>query len=785
VLICAFTVCSYVLPKSTYAQAKSDFLVSGTLLSDSDKNAIVGATIQLKNAKQNTISNTDGDFTIKITKSDTLVINFIGFETKVIPINLNQSDIDLGEIILKENATQIGEVTIVGKSANTEKKEEPFNVTVADVKKVENRPGDVSQIANQLPGVKLRFNGGLGSDYSISLFGMGGNSVRILKDGIPLEYFGKGFQLNNILPQNIERLEIYKGALPIYLGADALGGAVNIVSKPVSKKQLSISYEVGSFNTHRAAVSAFYPIKNKDIIFGISANLNFSSNNYFTDVQTANFTTGEIKDTTVRRFHDKFLSFSVLPQLRIINKKWADDFTINFGYGEYQKQLQHGFTLTLIPVGQASYSEKYIPINFNYKKTFKEKHLLQFDGAYNYTQTQFNDTSSNIFSWNGEVVAQNSQPDFGEIGYKSNAIQQRQTAIFREHYKYSINSLHTFEFAATQTLFIRNGTDDVLKEIVGYNPLQNTSTLFKNILGISYTYHSKNKRWNAIVSAKHFHTKIEGTENIVFIPTPFAPITNSSHFFGGNAALKYQISKSLFARVSYEYAGRLPNEIEALGDGLFINGNPNLKPEKSHNLNAGIVFQSNSEKNISAQIELNGFYRFVDDIIVLQNALFIPQFDNLFKAQGYGGEVDATVSFWKYVSLNSNLTYIDFRKKGFQDLTDKPLDGKRIPNIPYLFSNTSLTFSLKNIFTKTDGLQVYSNYQFVYEYYLLFDGGIVNTKPTIPTQHNLDAGIIYSLQNGKYNFAFETRNILNNNLYDNFRVQRAGRGFYGKLNFNF
>jgi outer membrane receptor for ferrienterochelin and colicin len=309
--------------------------------------------------------------------------------------------------------------------------------------------------------------------------------------------------------------------------------------------------------------------------------------------------------------------------------------------------------------------------------------------------------------------------------------------------------------------------------------------LFKNIAGVSYNYISKNEKWNFIASANHFFAKLEGTENIVFIPTAPNPIKSSSQFFGGNVDLKYQIAKPIFARISYEYAGRLPNENEALGDGLFINGNPNLLPEKSHNVNAGFVVQSNTEKNVSTHLEVNGFYRFVNDIIVLQNALFIPQYDNLFQAQGYGGEAEASVSFWKYLRLNYNITYIDFRKKGYRDLTDKSLDGKRIPNIPYFFCNASVTLSFKNILTKTDAIQVYGNYQFVNEFYLLFDGGTSSTKPTIPTQHNMDAGVVYSLHNGRYNFAFETRNILNQNLYDNFRVQRAGRGFYGKINFNF
>ncbi|MFS2739971.1 TonB-dependent receptor, partial [Parabacteroides merdae] len=45
--------------------------------------------------------------------------------------------------------------------------------------------------------------------------------------------------------------------------------------------------------------------------------------------------------------------------------------------------------------------------------------------------------------------------------------------------------------------------------------------------------------------------------------------------------------------------------------------------------------------------------------------------------------------------------------------------------------------------------------------------------------HNLT--LSYSLQNGRYNVSLECRNFTNENLYDNFSLQKAGRAFYGKV----
>lgn len=82
----------------------------------------------------------------------------------------------------------------------------------------------------KIPGVKVRESGGLGSSTSITLDGFSGKHVKIFIDGVPQEGVGSSFGLNNIPINFADRIEVYKGVVPVGFGTDALGGVINIVT---------------------------------------------------------------------------------------------------------------------------------------------------------------------------------------------------------------------------------------------------------------------------------------------------------------------------------------------------------------------------------------------------------------------------------------------------------------------------------------------------------------------------------------------------------------------------
>src|SRR5690606_26457631 len=103
---------------------------------------------------------------------------------------------------------------------------------------------------------------------------------RIFVDDIPVDQLGSSFNLNNLSVNLIDRIDVYKGVVPIGLGADALGGAINIATDRKIGSFLDASYSIGSFNTHRASLDSKYRFSKSGFTVSASGFYNYSDNNY-------------------------------------------------------------------------------------------------------------------------------------------------------------------------------------------------------------------------------------------------------------------------------------------------------------------------------------------------------------------------------------------------------------------------------------------------------------------------------------------------------------------------
>src|SRR5690606_14910437 len=125
---------------------------------------------------------------------------------------------------LHPQSTLLDDVTVTGKTETQQVREQAIRAVVVDTRAVAEQPTTLAELMNRAPGIRIRQTGGLGSNSDVSLNGCQGKSIRYFKDGIPMDYLGESFSIS-ALPVNIlDRIEIYKGVLPVHLGADALGG---------------------------------------------------------------------------------------------------------------------------------------------------------------------------------------------------------------------------------------------------------------------------------------------------------------------------------------------------------------------------------------------------------------------------------------------------------------------------------------------------------------------------------------------------------------------------------
>ena len=127
------------------------------------------------------------------------------------------------------------------------------NVTVIDsdqLMKADTQ--DVGQILDALAGLNIPRQAGLGNAESLSIRGVPAQQVLILVDGTPVNSPSLGLaDISQVPKENIERIEVIRGAASALYGANAMGGVVNIITrKPVEKAPVTdIDVYIGSFNT--------------------------------------------------------------------------------------------------------------------------------------------------------------------------------------------------------------------------------------------------------------------------------------------------------------------------------------------------------------------------------------------------------------------------------------------------------------------------------------------------------------------------------------------------------
>ena len=231
----------------------SAVIVKGKVI-DQDKKAIAFASVAIRNSSSGTVSDAYGDFTLDLKRANQqLMVSCIGYESTTVEVSVGNV-LSVITVVLKRSTTTINEVMVVEKSETTIAKEQPYSISVIDLKPLKTRNLDINQVLNTSAGIRIREEGGLGSNFKFSLNGFSGNQVKFFLDGLPMDNFGSSLSLNNIPVNLISKVEVYKGVVPIHLGADALGGAVNVITDSHIKNYIDASYSLGSFNTHRAAI---------------------------------------------------------------------------------------------------------------------------------------------------------------------------------------------------------------------------------------------------------------------------------------------------------------------------------------------------------------------------------------------------------------------------------------------------------------------------------------------------------------------------------------------------
>lgn len=774
----------------SHSQQNQGFSVSGEVTENSGQ-TIPYATIIIEKTDLSIISDENGKFIFKNVKSGkhVLKISAIGFATQKKHIEVSGKDLNFS-LRLESELNVLESVTVMGRTATDKVNKQAYSVTAIDAKKLHNTTLDLSHALDRVSGVRVREQGGVGSQSELSINGFSGNQIKVFIDGIPMDNFGSSFQLNNIPINLADRVEVYKGVVPIWLGGDALGGAVNIVTNSKPRTYFDASYSFGSFNTHKTSINAGYTAKS-GFTTEINAFQNYSDNNYWVNVEAADLKTGEyFPNARVRRFHDTYHNETVIVNIGITGKKYADKLLFGFTGGQNKADIQTGARMKSVFGSRYTQGNILMPtLKYQVKDLFTKGLNLNVNANYNFGEEQTVDTVFRKYNWFGDYIQYN-----GLGGEKGRTLMKLKdnNGIATANATYSLGERHSFMLNNTFTTFDRKQEDELVPESVLYQQPRKTQ---KNILGLGYKF-DYNEKWSTSVFLKDYNLKTNYSRS--YNPSGNAGDIAYQKFNDNSSNLGYGFASSYYLRPNFQVKGsfeksyRLPSSRELFGnpnENAF--GNIDLKPESSYNYNLGFSYQTNFNKVHALTFDMNVMYRDAKDFI--RSTLYTNQVDtytvNLGKMTNYGVDGEVRYSYRNRFTAGFNMTYQNLRNMTKYEPDQNYVSAfykDRIPNIPYMFGNFDATAFFNDLFKKGNNLSVGYNLLYVHTYYLSWPSmGSKDSKLEIPKQFNHDLNVVYTMANGKYNIAFECKNIFDNKLYDNFSLQKPSRAFYIKFRYFF
>ena len=514
------------------------------------------------------------------------------------------------------------------------------------------------------------FGGGEG----IQMQGLDAAYVMILIDGQPL--FGRSagtLDLSRISVNNIDRIEIVKGASSSLYGSEALAGVVNIITKKpkiTEKLKGNLNYKIASFNTHDVSTSFEYGKKKVGVeLFGNY----FKTNGY-------NLSESDFLQTV-----EPYFNFTIQPKLKInfsekvnlsINTRFYNqnqDYNSEIGIAKYKGKSKINEWNNSILLNQA--------VSGNFK--------LVYDlYATNYKANEFlNDQNNQLFD----------ESKFNQWFFRPE---------IRSHYKIGKNTLSSgigmnyetldrtyFENKATlNSEYIFGQFEWFIKEkwniLAGfrYDNHHQYQSQFSPKIGVNY-------KWNDNFSLK---TSVGYGYK--------APDLRQLYFDFTNSAVGYTV-------LGYNVAEEKLALLQSQGQILFTNGfafsNP-LKPESSVNFNFGGYYKKNK-----FSFDYNFFYNTIENLIDTRaiaqktNGQNVFSYFNIDKIFTYGLEVNTAFKANSSFSISAGYQYLIAKDQTIVDKIERGEVFARDPITLYSFKlKPSDYFGLYNRSTHTANIKI-------------------------------------------------------------------------------
>ncbi len=266
--LAAFTITFLFISLRVYAQQA---VIAGFVTDSVTNDEVVGARVRLISQSDTTkrlgaISDRDGRFSFQRVSEGTydLLVTSAGYQrySRVLSVGKHSTDSLPLTIVLLPIKTVVRDVVV--SATRTERSIEDVPVRIETVaqeeieEKMMERSANVVELLNETVGTRVQNTSAASNSTNIRLQGLDGRYTQVLVDGFP-NYSGLSstFGLTQLLPLNLQRAEIIKGASSALYGPDAIAGIVNFITKNPQEKP-EFSAVLNGTNQHGYDGSAYY-----------------------------------------------------------------------------------------------------------------------------------------------------------------------------------------------------------------------------------------------------------------------------------------------------------------------------------------------------------------------------------------------------------------------------------------------------------------------------------------------------------------------------------------------
>lgn len=567
-----------------------------------------------------------------------------------------------------EDNVSLGTVTVTGTREEQPKAETAATVDVVGQQEIDEvKPAHPSEIMNRVPGVRVNITGGEGHTTAIRQPATTSPVYLFLEDGIPIRSTGF-FNHNALYEVNVPMsggIEVNKGPGTSLYGSDAIGGVVNVLTRPAPlEPEGSVNVESGSFGWARTLITGGNTWGDN----GLRGDLNVTHTNGWRDATDYDRQSGTVRldsflanGATVK----SVITYSNIDQQtagtsRLSKDDYENDPTINYTPISYRKVEALRFSLAYEKETSDSLMS-FTPYYRRNKLGYIANWSLSYDPAILETE---NDSFGLLAKYRKDFEPYRTRIVAGaDVDHSPGKKFEREIDPAREGKIYtSYTELDpTYDYDATFT----GVSPYVHAEFSPSDKLRFSAGLRYDI--ISYDY--KN---NLDVMATGSHRRPDDTT------------VNYSHL-SPKVGATYAFTNSVNGFASYRHAFRAPSEGQLFRQGKAEN-TVDLDPVKVDSYEVGL---RGAHKGASWEVSVYQMTK-NDDILSYRHPDGSTETRNAGKTLHKGVEVGADVELSAWASLGVSFTYAEHTFEDWKPNANVDYSGNEISGAPKVIANTRL-----------------------------------------------------------------------------------------------